>query len=112
MIFSAIAGPDPGGCSGAEPGVGYWQAAEDAEGAQLSICDDWSKQLDLIARISAMQRVFVLNDAPVPWSIAVAVDGEPRTSGWHYSAEENWVHFDIDPPVGGQSVTITYRERR
>ena len=111
VIFSAIAGPDPGGCSGAEPGVGYWQAAETFEGATLSICEDWREQLDLLARLSAMQRVFVLEERPIPWSISVWVDGERRAEGWRYVAEDNWIQFDHSAPLGGQDVRIDYLVR-
>ena len=108
VIFSAIAGPDPGGCSGAEPGVGYWQAAEDAEGATLSICDDWREELDLLAQLSAMQKIFALEERPLPSSITVWADGEQRPGDWRYVDENNWVQFDHDPPLGGQEVIIDY----
>ncbi len=108
VIFSTISGPDPGGCDGAEPGVGYWQAAEEADGARLSICGDWSAELDLLARLSATRRLFALSEEPMPWSITVWVDGEERTTGWRYEPADGWIRFDDDPPVSGQEVVIDY----
>lgn len=108
VIFSAIAGPDPGGCSGAEPGVGYWQAAQDSGGATLSICEDWEEELVLLAQLSAQQSVFVLEGRAVPWSIEVWVDGEQRLDDWRYAIEEDAVIFESSPPLGGQEVIIDY----
>lgn len=111
VIFSAIAGPDPGGCSGAEPGVGYWQAAEGSGGATLSICERWQEDLELLAQLSAVQQEFVLDEQPVPWSIVVWVDGQQRWDDWRYAHENNAVLFERDPPLGGQDVVIEYRVR-
>ena len=111
VIFSSITGPDPGGCSGAEPGVGYWQAAAEAEGAQIPICGDWSSELELLARISAMRVFFPLDEAPMLNTIGVWVDGEDRTGDWVYEASSHGIRFVQNAPIGGQQVEIDYLVR-
>ena len=109
---SAVAGPVPGGCSGAgnsaEPGTGYAEAVAETGGVFLSICDDWGASVEELAEASVQQDTFALSHNAYESSIVVLVNGSPRSSGWHYDDDTNAVIFDSAPPDEGATVTISY----
>lgn len=105
--FSAVGGPVPGGCDGAEPGTGYWEAVQSTEGQFVSICDDWAAQIEDLASASATQRLFRLSEVPVESTILVTIDGDERDT-WTFVPETNQIRFDSDFPLAGQTVSITY----
>ena len=107
VIFSAIAGPVPNGCDGAEAGRGYWDAVQATGGEYYSICDEWNGELTSLANVSVTRDTFVLLGNPEPSSIEVSVDGLVVTH-WTWSVTDNAVFFPSDPPRGGQDVAITY----
>ena len=106
--YSSVAGPLPKGCHGAEPGHGYVEATDASGGQFLSICEDWSSQVELLAEVTVAHRIFPLEHTPVPSTIRLYISAEERLDGWHYEAEPNEVWIDEDPPVSGQSVIIEY----
>ena len=108
--FSAIAGPVPDGCTGAEPGNGYAEAVDETAGEFLSICDAWYDQVDVLAEASVTRKVFPLEGEPYVDSISVSVNGIPRMEGWAYREEQNAVVFSEDPPTSGDVVQIFYDE--
>ena len=108
VTFSAVVGPVPDGCVGAEPGYGYVEAVEATQGDLLSICDAWYDQLGLLVDATVHQELFELTLRPVPETIDVAVDYYVHRDGWEYDAELNAVRFLVAPPVSGDSVTIRY----
>ncbi len=110
VTFSAIAGPVPDGCTGAEPGIGYAEAVDESAGEFLSICDDWYDQVDVLAETSVTRKVFPLEGEPYVDSISVSVNGIPRMEGWAYRDEQNAVVFSADPPTSGDVVQIFYDE--
>jgi hypothetical protein len=108
VSVSAVAGPMPDGCLGAEPGNGYAQAVGATDGAFLSICDAWYEQLDAVVDVSVARAVFELSAVPVPQTLRVAVDGQVREGDWEYDPEINAVRFIADPPRSGDVVVIRY----
>jgi hypothetical protein len=107
--MSAIAGPVPDGCDGAEPGTGYAEAVTATGGELLSICTDWTQQLDLLVQASIERSDFSLSTWPIVPSLSVVVNGESRDDGWEYVGADNLVRFDTDLPRSGDQVTIGYR---
>jgi hypothetical protein len=108
VTFSAVAGPVPDGCDGAEPGTGYTDAVDYTEGTLLSICDEWYNQLDTLVDASVQVSDFPLNNTPIVNTIRVVVDDTERTTGWEYQASGNLVHFLEDSPTTGEEVFIAY----
>jgi len=108
LVLSAVAGPVPDGCATAEPGNGYAEAVAATGGEFLSICDPWEEQLDVLVGASVERALFVLSAIPREETLAVAVDGRVRTSGWEYDAMLNAVRFTDDAPRSGEEVVIRY----
>ena len=108
VTFSAVAGPVPDGCEGAEPGTGYADAVEYTEGTLLSICEDWYNQLETLVVATVQVSDFALNEIPIVSTLRVVVDDDERTSGWEYQASGNLVHFTDDLPTTGEEVFIAY----
>ncbi len=109
--LSAVGGPVPEACDGAEPGHGYWEAVAASEGTFISICSDWDQQIEDLANTSAEQRSFTLTTLAVPGTVQVAVEGELRDRGWTYDGALNKVVFDNSAPIAGQHVEIAYEPR-
>jgi len=105
--LSAVAGPAPEGCDGADPGFGYAEAVDATGGAFLSICDAWYQELGLLAEFVVEHWVFPLEEEPLPESLEVRVNGALHDD-WAWRAEDNAVVFLADPPLTWDSVTITY----
>jgi hypothetical protein len=108
VTVSAVAGPLPDGCPGAEPGTGYAEAVEATGGEFLSICDAWYEHLDAVVDVSVARAIFELSAVPVPETLRVAVDGYVREGDWEYDCELNAVRFLTDPPRAGDQVAIRY----
>jgi hypothetical protein len=106
--FSAVGGPLPNGCDGAEPAHGYAEATAASEGLFISICDDWAAQIPMLADISTSETTFTLTKAAIPDSIEVFVDDQPRASGWTYDPQTNVVEFTRGAPIAGQEVRFEY----
>lgn len=106
--FSAVAGPTPDGCTGADPGFGYDEVVDATNGEFISICDDWPARLDTLADLSVVTEVFPLSVVPVEASIEPYVNGEPREDGWTYEPIDNAVRFTWDAPRTGDVVDIFY----
>lgn len=109
--YSAVAGPVPNGCEGADPGSGYWDAVLDRRGEFVSICEDWTTDLGLLADASVVREFFELEREPVPETMLVHHNEVLRESGWVYEAEGNRVRFLEDLPSGGDEVRVTYDAR-
>jgi hypothetical protein len=107
--MSAVVGPVPDGCEGAEPGTGYAEAVEATGGELISICTDWANELDLLVQASIMRSDFALSAWPIVPSISVVVNGEAREEGWEYVGADNLVRFLEELPRSGDRVTIGYR---
>ena len=107
VAFSAVAGPVPKGCGGAEPGWGYAEAVEDTEGEFLSICDAWYEQLEVLVGVSLRRSIFELEQIPVVDTIEVKVNQVLRED-WTYNEGKNAVVFSSDAPQGGDEVNISY----
>ena len=108
VTFSAVAGPVPDGCDGAEPGTGYAEAVEYTGGTMLSICEEWYNQLDALVDASVQVSDFPLNAIPIVSTLRVVVDDVERNSGWEYQADGNLVHFTEDLPRTGEEVFVAY----
>ena len=109
VTFSAVVGPDPGGCAEADPGIGYTDAVDYTGGSFLSICDDWYNQLDTLVYSSVQIVDLPLSEEAVEETLSVVVDGSERTSGWEYQASGNLVHFKKSPPTIGEEIAISYQ---
>lgn len=106
--YSAVAGPTPGGCTGADPGFGYDRAVAATGGEFLSICDDWASQIDLLADAVALRDTFALAETPVPSTIQVWVDDRKLTTA-EFSYDERNNTITLAAPVGdGQEVSVLY----
>ncbi|MFH1469430.1 MAG: hypothetical protein ABIO70_33905 [Pseudomonadota bacterium] len=108
LTISAVAGPLPDGCAGAEPGTGYVEAAAATGGEFLSICDPWYEHLDAVVDVSVARALFELTALPVVATIQVAVDACVRSDDWEYDPALNAVRFTDDPPRSGEVVAIRY----
>jgi hypothetical protein len=107
--LSSIAGDYPGGCSGADPGSGYYEAASYTGGAFLSICaNSWASYMAILADASISQDTFVLSSPAAEQTIEVFVDGNPRAGNWTFDAGANAVIFTADIPEGGHVIDISY----
>lgn len=106
---SAIVGPRTGGCSEAQPGLGYIDAAEATGGEVLSICDDWSDDIEILADASILQDTFALQHEPFVETISVRVNSEDRLEGWAYDVAANSIVFTADIPTGRDEVVVSYR---
>lgn len=106
--LSAITGPVPSGCTGAEPGWGYTEAVGEVDGQLLSICAAWYDQIDMLVDMSVQRSSYALSQLPDPDSIVVAVNGNTRSSGWSYVESSNSVIFSTDIPTTGDEVVVYY----
>lgn len=106
--FSAVAGPTPDGCNGAEPGFGYDEVVAATDGEFISICDDWASKLDTLADASVVTDIFQLSEVPLVDTIIPYVSGQVRENGWIFDPTENAVIFTQDPPKTGDTVDIFY----
>ena len=109
--LSAIAGPTPGGCSGADgfalPGERYIDVAVATGGHFESICDpDLRSLADAVADV-AMPRSqrFVLQGTPAPGSLRIQVNGVRTDTGWELSSNPPSVFFFEAPPAGSEIQT-------
>jgi len=108
LRMSAITGPIPGGCVGAEPGWGYTEAVGAQGGALLSICEAWYEQIDMLVDASVQRPNFPLSRPPLVDTLEVRVNDLPRTEGWRYLEEGQAVRFEAEIPVTGDLVEISY----
>ncbi len=108
VTYSAVVGPEPDGCTGADPGTGYIDAVAYTGGSELSICEEWYTELDSLVSASVEVTDFPLSRTPMIGSIRVEVAGTARTSGWEYQATGNLVHFAEDLPTIRDEVSISY----
>ena len=107
--FSAIVGPSNGSCNTAEPGLGYIDAAQATGGEVVSICDDWTESIEILADASIQQDTFHLQHEPLVETIGVRVNSEDRLTGWTYELESNSIVFTEDIPQGRDEVIVDYR---
>jgi len=117
LIFTAIVGDRPGGCStnddSAAEGEGYWDVIDGVGGNFLSVCsDDWSGFLtELGYEAAGLKRSFHLRRIPIAETISVTIDGEEPAAGvWSYSPVTNSIDFPIEHvPDELAMVTVTYQ---
>lgn len=108
VILSAVAGPTPMGCSGADPGFGYDGPVAATGGKYISICDDWASEIDLLADVAGERATFPLSDIPAPETIEVWVDDAPvAADGFAYDQPSNTITLD-EPLQAGQTISILY----
>ncbi|GDX79274.1 hypothetical protein LBMAG42_10850 [Deltaproteobacteria bacterium] len=107
----AIVGPAPNGCSTANLGSGYIEAATLTGGDVFSICEsDWT---EYFAEIVAIATEPPVDRLPLSWvpsltTLEVTLDGDVWTE-WTYNAADNSVLFNANAiPEGGQRVEATY----
>lgn len=107
----SIVGPAPKGCSSADLGSGYIEAATLTGGDVFSICEsDWTEYFADIVAIATEPPVdrLPLSWVPTLASLEVTLDGDAWTE-WTYNAEDNSVLFNADAiPAGGQRVEASY----
>lgn len=107
--MSAITGPLPDGCDGAEPGLGYADAAGATGGVVLSICDSWYTQITSLVDISAQTATFTLSQPPVVETLIVSVNDLRREGDWSYDSGANAISFSDGVPVTGDKVSVLYQ---
>jgi hypothetical protein len=109
VVLSAITGPDPAGCLGAEPGTGYNEAVNWTGGELLSICEDWAIDIELLADVGLLhQSEFQLDEEPIVSSIGVQINGQYIPAGWSYVPASQSVVFHQGAPLTGDEVKIHY----
>ena len=111
IVFHAIAGPIPRGCSGANPFTDYDQAVTATGGAFLSVCEaDWNNHMAqiAIACLEGASGIFRLEGSPMESSIQVAVDSVPVSEGWVYDSAKNAVIFEEDAYPPFESIVTVY----
>jgi len=110
VVLSAITGPGPIGCWGAEEGTGYNEAVEWTGGEQLSICEDWAADIELLADVGLLHQTdFPLAEKPIIPTIGVEVNGALVVAGWSYESETQSVVFNQGAPRTGDEVEIRYQ---
>lgn len=117
VIFTAIVGDRPGGCStsddSADEGEGYWEVIDGVGGHFLSICsDDWSGFLtELGYEAAGLKRSFHLRRIPIEDTLVVTIDGvEPEDGIWTYDQITNSINFPIEHvPEELALVAVTYQ---
>ncbi|MFT6144293.1 MAG: hypothetical protein ACJAZO_004165 [Myxococcota bacterium] len=107
--FSAIVGPSNGSCQDAEPGLGYIDAVNASGGEVLSICSDWTDDIEILADASIQQDTFPLQHEPFVETIGIRVNSEDRLEGWTYDLDSNSVIITEDIPSGRDEVVVSYR---
>ena len=107
VVFSGVIGPAPKGCETAEPGTGYAESIAAYGGELLSICEDWTEDLDVMVDASVAWPIFHLTEIPVQSTIEVVVNGS-IVSGWAYNILENTIVFTSSIPTIGDVVTVSY----
>jgi hypothetical protein len=112
IVVNGIAGRPPMGCAtgkfAAVPSLPLLDASLQTGGVFLSICDDPSTNLGLLAE-HMVRPMFPLGNPPVDANITVTVDGKEIDSGWVYDPQTNAIRFDDDSyPVAGSVVGIEY----
>lgn len=102
------------GCS--NPATGFASNAPRYEdftrltgGLSESICSGWAQTLASIGQAAfGLRSKFLLsNPAVQTMPIQVWVDGQLRTTGWHYDAADDSIVFDTPPPEGSE-VTVEF----
>ena len=79
-------------------------------GELLSICDDWSAEVDILADAGLLhQSEFYLREPPIPATLTVMINGHVIPTGWTYEADVYSVVFHGDAPRTGDQVEISYR---
>ncbi len=113
IVFDAIGGPYPSGCTGASFYAGMYDAVQATGGTFVSICStDWSGDLagwaeDIAA--SAPGPRLKLSDTPVPGSVEITVDGLATPTGWRLDTATNAIVFDEHAePAEGAAVVVRY----
>lgn len=111
--ISSVAGPVPDGCSTAEAGYGYYEAASATGGLFRSVCDtNWGEHLSKLADLAVsvvLPDTFVLEDEPQADTLQVFVDSEEVTEGWTYDAAQNAIVFDAEHvPAEGTTIQARY----
>jgi len=108
--ISAIAGDIPGGCPYGQAGYGYWEATQYTEGEFLSICDDVTSSLSLLAEKSIITDMsfspYILSAEPVENTLAVEINNTP-TNEWDYL----FPSIKITSPnlVVGDDIRVVYK---
>ncbi len=78
-------------------------------GEFLSLCDDWSAHVGILADASVTQTTFTLTHEAIAETIVVMVDGREQRNGWTYDDATNTIVFDEGyAPEEGSTVTVTY----
>ena len=106
--FSAVAGPVPNGCDGAEPGEGYAEVVEQTSGEFVSICKNWPDELETLADASIYVEIFPLTEVPIVSTIEVVINNLPIEGTWLYEPTANQIRFVSDPPKSGDNIAINY----
>jgi hypothetical protein len=110
VLLSGITGPSPNGCEGADPGTGYNDAVLWTGGELLSICDEWSAEVDILADAGLLhQSEFYLSERPISATLTVTINGHVIPAGWTYDADSDSVVFHGGAPRTGDQVEISYR---
>ncbi len=100
LRISAIAGPVPSGCEGADPAYAYNEAVELTLGTTLSSCGAMD-DLPELAQVSSPSLTVPLTYPAEPGSILVYIAGRPASPTlWQYDAELQSVTFDVGPAAG------------
>ena len=108
ISIAAIVGPTPKGCSTADAGYGYVEAATMTGGDHFSICEaDWTDYfVSTVDLLEPPSDRLELSWPPVPESLAVSLDGD-KWEKWRWDPETNAVIFD-EIPSAGQRVEADY----
>ncbi len=115
VSVSAIAGDVPSGCSTAEAGQRYHDAAAQLNGQFESICTaSWSQMLMNIGLdVFTLRTAWTLSRPADPSTISVRVDGvvvpQNGTNGWTFDAASNTLTFHGNQiPDPGSTIEVQY----
>jgi len=95
-------------------GYRYMELAKATGGKELSLCEDFSESLKVLAdSIVALSAVFTLTREPIPESIVVTVNGvvipQDANNGWTYNSASIAIQFNGSSiPAAGADVSINF----
>ena len=119
LIFTAIVGDQPDGCSfggnDADAGDGYWDVIDGVGGNFLSVCSaDWSDFLTQLGfEAAGLKTSFQLRRIPVESTLVVTIDDvEPPPGTWSYDRTRNAIDFPLENiPEELAVLRVTYQLR-
>ena len=113
VVFDAIGGDYPSGCSTASAYTGMYEATAATGGSFLSICTaDWTATMESLADTIATPNSVVIELEGLPWdvsAITVTVEGVDIAGSWTWDEADNRILISALAVEDGDTIEITYQ---